>query len=291
MPPEQRNVFYRGFNAVYDRVERGYAAADRAHGRRAAALMVDRRARHHRRARSTGFARVPTGFLPIEDQGYLLAIVQLPDGASLERTQKVLDQVQRDRRARRRASTRSITIAGVSALDNSATLANAGVAYVILKDWERARQRARTCCRCSPALNKSLGEIEEARILVLPPPPIQGIGNAAGFTMQIELRDGSFDLAKLQSVVDSDRRQCADAVEPAARDGVVPRRACRNTRVEVDRVKTQTLQLTVDQVFSALATYLGSSYVDQFNKFGRIFQIYVQARRAVPPAPGGHRRT
>ena len=61
--------------------------------------------------------------------------------------------------------------------------------------------------------------------------------------------------------------------------------------VEVDRVKTQTLQLTVDQVFSALAGYLGSSYVDQFNKFGRIFQVYVQARRAVPPAARGHPAT
>ena len=90
--------------------------------------------------------------------------------------------------------------------------------------------RAQDLLSLFTALNAALGAIEEARVLVLPPPPIQGIGNAAGFTMQIELRDGSFDLAKLQSVVDAIVANAADAVEPAARDGAVPRRACRNTR-------------------------------------------------------------
>ena len=72
-------------------------------------------------------------------------------------------------------------------------------------------------------LNQSLDVIEDARVMVLPPPPIQGVGNAAGATMQIELRDGSFDLAKLQNIVDADGRQCADAVEPAAGDRAVSR--------------------------------------------------------------------
>ena len=92
MPPEQRNWFYRGFNAVYDRMERGYA---RLIGRLVAhanisvifALILIGLGGY-------GLSRVPTGFIPIEDQGYLLAAVQLPDGASLERTQKVMDQVQ-----------------------------------------------------------------------------------------------------------------------------------------------------------------------------------------------------
>src|SRR5262249_26238593 len=125
-------------------------------------------------------------------------------------------------------------------------------------------------------LNKSLDAIEEARILVVPPPPIQGVGNAAGVTMQIELRDSSFDLDKLQNVT--------SAVEANAQTQSSIQRVLAPFRsrvpqytVEVDRVKTETLQLTVDQVFSALAGYLGSSYVDQFNKFGRTFQIYVQA--------------
>ena len=112
--------------------------------------------------------------------------------------------------------------------------------------------------------------------MVLPPPPIQGIGNAGGFTMQIELRDGSTDFAKLQTHHQCRRRQCANAERAAARLDVVPRRGAANS-VDVDRVKAETLHVSVDQVFSTLATYLGSTYVDQFNKFGRIFQVYAQA--------------
>src|SRR6266508_1037036 len=124
-------------------------------------------------------------------------------------------------------------------------------------------------------LNAALGAIEEADILVMPPPPIQGVGNDAGFTMQVELRDGSFDMAKLQSItnaiVKNAKSQSAIQLVLASFRANVPQ-----LTVEVDRVKTQTVGVSLDQVFSALAGYLGSSYVDQFNKFGRVFQIYVQ---------------
>jgi HAE1 family hydrophobic/amphiphilic exporter-1 len=220
-----------------------------------------------------GFTRIPTGFLPIEDQGYLLATVQLPDGASLERTQNALDKVSTTAR-KSPAVHQVVTIAGVSVLDNSATLANAGVAYIILKDWdERAGQSLRALFT---DLNRSLAEIEEANILVLPPPPIQGVGNAGGVTMQIELRDSSFDLAKLHDIVD------AFVGNAATQTSLQRVQASFRSRVpqfiiEVNRVKTQTVHVSTDQVFSTLAGYLGSSYVDQFNKFGRTFQIYVQA--------------
>jgi hydrophobic/amphiphilic exporter-1 (mainly G- bacteria), HAE1 family len=121
-----------------------------------------------------------------------------------------------------------------------------------------------------------MATIPEADILVMPPPPIQGVGNDAGFTMQIELRDGSFDMAKLQSVtnaiVANAKTQSALQLVLASFRSSVPQYV-----IEVDRVKTQTLQVSLDQVFAALGSYLGSSYVDQFNKFGRVFQIYVQA--------------
>ena len=156
------------------------------------------------------------------------------------------------------------------------TLANGGVAYLILKDWgERGKHKGQDLLSLFTGLNKTLGEIEEARTLVLPPPPIQGIGNDAGFTMQIELRDGSFDLAKLQAVVDN---MVANARSQSSLQFAMSsfRAGVPQYTVEVDRVKTQAVHLTIDQVFSALATYLGSSFVDQFNKFGRVFQIYVQ---------------
>src|SRR5205814_10637900 len=121
------------------------------------------------------------------------------EGASLERTQRVLDRLSEI--ARKTAGVAQvITIAGTSALDNSAPLANAGVAYIILKDWSE-RGAGEDLLSLYTRLNRSLGEIEQANTLVLPPPAIQGIGYAAAATMQTELRASSFDLAMLQATV------------------------------------------------------------------------------------------
>jgi hydrophobic/amphiphilic exporter-1 (mainly G- bacteria), HAE1 family len=272
VPPDQRNAFYRGFNALYARLERSYATLIAAMAARsvimvAIALAIIILAGY-------GLSHVATGFLPIEDQGYLLASVQLPDGASLGRTQKVLDEVARI--ARRTPGVQQVvTIAGVSALDNNATLANGGVAYIILKPW-RARGSGEDLRALFLGLNRSLGEIAEARTLVLPPPAIQGVGAGAGASMQIELRDGSFDLAKLQGVVTA-MVTSAETQSSLQRVMAPFRSSVPQYTLDVDRVKAQMLGVTVDQVFSAFAGYLGSSYVDQFNKFGRTFQIYVQA--------------
>jgi HAE1 family hydrophobic/amphiphilic exporter-1 len=272
VPPSERNAFYRGFNAVYARLERGYAG------------LIGRMARHSglmilialalTAASLFGFTRIATGFLPVEDQGYLLAAVQLPDGASLERTQKVLAEVTEI--ARKTPGVRQvITIAGLSALDNSSPLANGGVAYIILKDWGE-RGKGEDLLSLYLGLNRALDQIEEARSLVFPPPPIQGIGEAAGVTMQVELRDGSFDLAKLQTVVGAVEGNAL--TQSSIQLVMAPYRSrVPQYTVEVDRAKVETLHLTVNQVFGALSAYLGSAYVDQFNKFGRVFQIYVQA--------------
>ena len=115
-----------------------------------------------------------------------------------------------------------ITIAGVSPLDNSATLASAGVAYIMLKDWGE-RGKGEDLLSLFNGLNASLGAIEEASILVMPPPPIQGVGNDAGFTMQVQLRDGSFDMAKLQSITNAIVDNAKTAVGHPARAGLVPR--------------------------------------------------------------------
>lgn len=272
VPPEQRNFFYRGFNAVYNRVERGYIRLIGVLCRNstisvAIALVLIGIGGY-------GLSRVPTGFLPIEDQGYLIAAVQLPDGASLERTQKALDKAA-DIIKETPGVQQVITIAGISALDNSASLANAGVAYIILKDWE-ARGKGEDLRSLVYGLNDKVATIMEARTLVLPPPPIQGIGNAAGFSMQVELRDGNSDFAKLQAITGA---MVSNAQSQSALQRVQSsfRSAVPQFNVEIDRIKTQTLQVTTDAVFSALSTYLGSSYVNQFNKFGRVFQVYTQA--------------
>jgi HAE1 family hydrophobic/amphiphilic exporter-1 len=268
VPPEQRNAFYRGFNAVYGRLEGHYAG------------LIHRMAAHSGLMTIIAFAimglafwglaRIPTGFLPIEDQGYLLVAVQLPDGSALARTRDALQEISAI--ARKDSSVdQVIAIAGVSALDNNATLANAGVAYVVLKDWSE-RDNLQTVF---PRLSQALAAVD-ARVITLPPPPIQGIGNAGGFTMQVELKDGSTDLAKLQSITNAivGNAQSQTALQ---RVSTSFRAAAPQLRIDVDRVKAQTLHVSVDQVFSTLATYLGSTYVSQFNKFGRVFQVYAQA--------------
>jgi HAE1 family hydrophobic/amphiphilic exporter-1 len=271
-PPEQRNFFYRGFNSVYDRVERAYSR------------LIGSLVRHSNisvifalvviGAAGYGLSRVPTGFIPIEDQGYLLVAVQLPDGAALDRTQRVLDRVS-ELAGKHPGVDQVISIAGISALDSSSSLANAGVAYLILKEWS-ARGAGEDLRSLFVGLNEKLSVIEEARILVIPPPPIQGIGNAAGFAMQVQLRDGNADYGKLQAIagaiVSNAQTQSALQRVSSSFRSMVPQ-----FDVEVDRVKTQTLQVTTDQIFQTLSSYMGSTYVNQFNKFGRTFQVYAQA--------------
>ena len=168
-----------------------------------------------------------------------------------------------------------ISISGVSALDNNSTLANAGVAYIVLKDWS-LRGKGEDLRSLFATFNREFAAIRDARVVVFPPPPIQGIGNAGGFAMQLQLRDGSFDLAKLQSITNA---VVKDAQSQTGLQRVTSsfRSTVPQLKVEVDRAKVETLQVTLDDVFSTLAAYLGSSYVDQFNKFGRTFQVYVQA--------------
>jgi HAE1 family hydrophobic/amphiphilic exporter-1 len=272
VPPEKRNWFYRGFNSVYNRLERGYAG------------LIGRMVAHSNLSVISaliligiggyGLSRVPTGFIPIEDQGYLLVAVQLPDGAALDRTQHVLDQVS-EIAGKTPGVEQVISIAGISALDASSSLANAGVAYLILKEWSE-RGPGQDLRSLFVGLNQKMTAIEEARILVIPPPPIQGIGNAAGFAMQVELRDGNADYGKLQAmtgalVANAQTQSALQRVNSPFRSQVP------QFDVEVDRIKTQTLHVTTDQVFSTLASYLGSSYVNQFTKFGRTFQVYTQA--------------
>ena len=272
VPPEQRNFFYRGFNRVYDRMERGYARIIGGLVRHAGLSVVV--ALILIVIGGYGLSRVPTGFIPIEDQGYLLAAVQLPDGAALDRTQRVMDQIQ-EIASKTPGVEQIMTIAGISALDSSSSLANAGVAYLVLKEWSE-RGPGEDLLSLFNGLNQRLSVIPEARILVVPPPPIQGIGNAAGFAMQVELRDGNADYGKLQAVtnaiVANGQTQSALQRVSSSFRSMVPQ-----FDVEIDRIKTQTLHVTTDQVFQTLSSYLGASFVNQFNKFGRTFQVYTQA--------------
>jgi hydrophobic/amphiphilic exporter-1 (mainly G- bacteria), HAE1 family len=272
VPPERRNLLFRAFNAVYDPFERAYARLIGGMVARSGLMCVI--ALIIIGGAGWGLTRIPTGFLPIEDQGYVLVMAQLPDGASLIRTQRVLDQVS-EIAGKNKAVENVIAISGVSALDNNSTLANSGVVYVVLKDWS-VRGKGEDLLSLFQQFNRDFAAINEARIVVFPPPPIQGIGNAGGFALQLELRDGSFDLTKLQTLTNT---VVKDAQSQSALQRVTTsfRSTVPQIKVDVDRAKAETLQVSIDDVFSTLAAYLGSSYVDQFNKFGRVFQVYVQA--------------
>ena len=221
--------------------------------------------------------RVPTAFIPNEDQGYLMVNVQLPDGASLERTNRALAQVSDIAKATP-GVVNVITISGISVLDNNATLPSAGVAYVMLDDWSvREKAKGQDLISLFKTLTAKFdAQLLEAATTVIPPPPIQGIGNAGGFTLIVQVKDGSVDFNKLQNVTNT---VIADAAAQSMVQRIFTsfRATAPQIYLNVDRYKAEKLGVTVGQVFSALEDYLGSSYVAQFNKFGQVFQVYVQA--------------
>src|SRR5262249_55373669 len=198
-PNGKKNWFFRGFNAVYEPLERRYVRLIRFMVARsglmaaiALVLIV---------AAIWGLTRVPTGFIPTEDQGYAMVTVQLPDGASLQRTEKVMDALATLCR-QNPAIERTIAIGGVSPLDNNASLANAGILYLMFKDWS-VRKKGEDLRSIYDDVSARLRAYPDAKTIVLVPPPIQGLGLSGGFQMQVELTDGSFDFARLQAAADS----------------------------------------------------------------------------------------
>ncbi|HLG46816.1 MAG TPA: efflux RND transporter permease subunit [Reyranella sp.] len=274
VPPEQRNFFFRGFNAGYDRFERGYAWLIRHMVARSGVMVL--LALVVAAVGGWGIARLPSAFIPNEDQGYLMMAVQLPDGASLGRTGKTLDEASAI--ARKVPGVRQVVeITGVSMLDNMAQLANAGVAFITLDDWGvRNGKKGQDIRSIAQTLMQATANLQDGRVIVLGPPPIQGIGNASGFQMQVEQRDGSFDLAKLQNGADELVEQ-ARTQTSIANPFTTFRAGAPHIELEVDRAKAESLNVSVGDVFSTLSAFVGSTYVNRFNKFGQSLQVYVQA--------------
>ena len=269
VPPEQRNFFYRGFNSLYERLENGYARLIRAMVRHSGAMVLVALAIIG--AAVYGMSRVATGFLPIEDQGYVLAAVQLPDGAALGRTQKRSSRSNGSPTRRPASSTsspspasrRSTTMlrspmpASPTSCSRTGACAARGGSRVALQDAQRqpctVEDGASWCCRRRRSRASAMPAASQCR---------SSCATAASISPSWRARS---------------TRWCGrpDAVGDQ-RVSTPFRASAPQYKVEIDREKVQTLLLTTDQVFSTLASYLGSSYVDQFNKFGRMFQIYVQ---------------
>ena len=274
VPPEQRNFFFRGFNAIYQRVENGYAAIIGGMVRRSVLMVLI--ALGLAGLGGWGVARLPTAFIPNEDQGYMLVGLYLPDGASLERTDASLAQISSIAMAT--PGVEYVTaISGLSVLDSNNALANAGVAYVILKDWgERLKHEGQDLRSIVTHIARETQNLQDGRAFPLVPPPIQGIGNAGGFQMQVEQKDGSFDYVKLQNATDNVVQQAS--TQSSLTNLVTSFRAgAPHVRVEVDRSKAESLKVSLGDVFTTLSTYLGSAYVNRFNKFGQTLQVFLQA--------------
>jgi hydrophobe/amphiphile efflux-1 (HAE1) family protein len=224
---------------------------------------------------AVGFAHVPTGFIPAQDKGYLIVAIQLPDGASLERTDAVV----------RRASeiilgTHGVRFAVAFAGFSGATRANsanAGAIFVGPLPFEEPDRPSAAALRAS--LQQRLGEIEEADIFVIAPPPVQGLGTSGGFKLVVQDRAGRGFRALQQG---TDELVTAARHDPALTGVFTTFRAGTPLiYADVDRVKAEKLGVSITGIFDTLQTYLGSTYVNDFNLFGRTFQVRAQAEGSV----------
>lgn len=269
---KSKNAVFRAFDRLYDPVEAAYIT------------FMDRLV--HKSGRVCllggllvvlailGLIRIPTGFIPIEDQGYLILNVQLPDGATLSRTESVLEGL-RKQVSQMDGIANIIAIDGISLLDNNTSLSNAGVLYVIFKDWS-VRGKSNDLMALFTKLNDIAKNTLNARVMVVVPPAIQGLGLSGGYQMQLELQDGTFDYRKLQAATDL-LVQNAN-LNPALQKTMTSFRAqVPQVSAPINRTKAESLGVSIGDASDALQTYLGSSYVNLFSKFGQVFQVYVQA--------------
>lgn len=220
------------------------------------------------------FRKAPLGFIPQVDRGYLIVVAQLPPGASLART----DAVQR------RVVDTALQIPGIAGAVNivgfsGATFTNApnaGAAFIVLDSFEkRAGHPEQTAPMIQRALFMQLASIQEAMVFVVMPPSVSGIGNAGGFRMMIEDR-GGLGPAALQNAA---RSMMFKAMQTAGVQQVFSIFETQTPQLylDIDREKAQLLGINVSDVFAALQTYLGSSYVNDFNLFGRTYRVTAQA--------------
>ena len=170
---------------------------------------------------------------------------------------------------------RTISIGGLSPLDGNASLANAGIIYLMFKDWGE-RGKGEDLLHIYEDLSARLSRYQDARTMVLVPPPIQGLGLSGGFQMQVELTDGSEDYVRLQNAADAIvARANAD---PAIRMALTPLRAqVPQVTIRVEKTQAETLGVNVGDVYSTVQAYLGSSFVNQFMRFGHQYMVYAQA--------------
>jgi len=262
--------FFRGFNTVFNRGSAGY-------GRGVGGVLNRKLLVVAVYGLLLGGAvwlgkTVPGGFVPMQDKDYLISIAQLPSGASLDRTEDVVRQM--GEIALKQPGVVSVTQfpgLSVNGLTNSSS---SGLVFAILKP-SHERGKGETAAEIAAALNAKYAGIKGAVTAVFPPPPVMGLGTLGGFKLQLEDR-GALGYEALNTATQAFLKKAAATPELGPTFSSyqinVPQ-----LNVDLDRVKAKQLGVSVTDVFDALQIYLGSLYVNDFNKFGRVYQVRVQA--------------
>ena len=220
-----------------------------------------------------GFSRVPTGFVPSQDKQYLVAIAQLPDAASLDRTEAVIRRMS-DIVLKQDGVQSAVAFPGLS-VNGFTNKPNSGVVFVTLKPFDERRTAATTAGAIVASLNQKFGSIQDAYVGVFPPPAVNGLGAIGGFKLMLEDRAGLGDsvlYASAQGLLGRAYQTPQLAGEFSSFQTNVPQ-----IFADVDRDKVKQLGLPLNDVFQTLRIYLGSAYVNDFNKFGRTYQVIAQA--------------
>ena len=265
-------AFFRQFNRGFDAVVRGYSWLTMRVVRFAAIMLLI----------YVGilvfglneFRKTPIGFIPMVDRGYIIVAAQLPPGASLARTDAVNRRIV-DIALKTPGVVGAMNIVGFSGATFT-NASNSGAVFLVLDSFaKRATDPEQSASGLQRRLNREFSAIQEAQVLVILPPPVAGIGNAGGFRMIIEDRAGRGSQA-LQEVIQA---MMARAAQTTGVSQVFSLFDVKTPQLylEIDRTKAQLLGVRTPEVFSALQMYLGSSYVNDFNLFGRTFRVIAQA--------------
>src|SRR6266568_1047439 len=219
------------------------------------------------------FHSVPTGFVPTQDKQYLVAFAQLPEGASLDRTEAVIRRMS-DLGLKQPGVQDAVAFPGLS-ISGFSVAANAGIVFFCLKPFEERRAPSQSGPAIAAALNRQFGGIQDAFILAVPPPPVMGLGTIGGFKLFIEDRaDLGYDALfhNIQTLIGKGYQTPGLAGVFSTFTVNVPQ-----LDADIDRVKAKQQGVPLQNLFDTMQVYLGSLYVNDFNRFGRTFQVIAQA--------------
>ena len=264
------SAFFRGFDRAFGAASQGYAGAVRRVVHRPVIFL----AVFAVLLAMTAFAlrQVPRGFIPQQDQGYVVVSAELPPGASLQRTDAVVQRAEKLIRATKGVE-HVVGIAGFSGA-TYAISPNAAAMFVLLEPFEE-RAPGETSTAMIARLGQVLQQIQAAEFLVIEPPPVRGLGTSGGFKMMVEDRAGH-GLHALERATD---QLVAAANQTPGLQQVYTTFNTATPRyyLDIDRTKAEMLNVPVENVFATLGTNLGSAYVNDFNLFGRTFRVTAQA--------------